>query len=465
MRRPTRWETRYLARVVSGDLLAWAIAAAVALTVGPRGPGNYTVIFGTRVSYLVVALVGVMLWMIAAASVGAYERLVLGEGTEEFRRVVLATAAWLGAIALFVFATVTPMSRGLILAMGAGGGVLSLVGRDLNRRWLQRRRARGLGVRRVLVYGTPARAEQLRQHLELAPWCALQVVGTAGSDSGQVTLDIGDPIPALTAAGADTLAVVDTADLEPDALRTLAERLEGSGFDLLVMPSLTEVAGPRIHVRPVSGLPLLHLEEPQLTGPARFAKAVIDRTLALVLLALTLVPLALIAIAIRTTSRGPAIFKQVRVGRDGRPFTMYKLRTMVVDAESRRVDLDANNEADGPLFKLRDDPRVTPLGRWLRRHSVDELPQLVNVLIGQMSLVGPRPMLPAEADDLSDRAGRRMLVKPGITGLWQVSGRSEANWDDTMRLDLYYVENWSLSLDLVIILRTVLAVVQGRGAF
>jgi exopolysaccharide biosynthesis polyprenyl glycosylphosphotransferase len=219
-----------------------------------------------------------------------------------------------------------------------------------------------------------------------------------------------------------------------------------------------------VRVRPVGGLPLLHLEEPRLTGPARAAKAVIDRVLALVLLVTLAVPMLLIGLVVRITSPGPALFRQVRVGLAGRPFTMYKFRSMVDGAEAQR-DALARNDLDGPLFKDRDDPRVTRFGGWLRRHSLDELPQLWNVLKGEMSLVGPRPMLPSEVEELPDRAARRTLVKPGITGLWQVSGRSEVQWSQAIRLDLYYVENWSLSLDFVILLRTLLAVLQGRGAY
>jgi exopolysaccharide biosynthesis polyprenyl glycosylphosphotransferase len=233
----------------------------------------------------------------------------------------------------------------------------------------------------------------------------------------------------------------------------------------VVAPAVVEVAGPRIAVRALGGLPLLYVEEPELTGAARLFKDIVDKLVSAVALVL-LSPLLLgLALGIRTSSRGPALFKQQRVGRDGRTFQMLKFRTMSDDAEHELDALQEQNEMDGARFKLREDPRVTRLGRRLRRHSVDELPQLWNVLCGHMSLVGPRPPLPSEVRRYDDVAHRRLLVKPGMTGLWQVSGRSELEWDETVRLDLFYVENWSPLLDLQILWRTMPAVVHGRGAY
>jgi lipopolysaccharide/colanic/teichoic acid biosynthesis glycosyltransferase len=175
--------------------------------------------------------------------------------------------------------------------------------------------------------------------------------------------------------------------------------------------------------------------------------------------------LLLIAVMVRLTSPGPVIFRQVRVGRDGRMFTLYKFRSMVVDAEEQLVDLRRHNDSDGVLFKVRQDPRVTPVGRWLRRFSLDELPQLANVLRGDMSMVGPRPALPSETEQYGSSVARRLLVKPGITGLWQISGRSDLSWEDSVRLDLYYVENWSFTGDIQILWKTFHAVATRRGAY
>jgi exopolysaccharide biosynthesis polyprenyl glycosylphosphotransferase len=248
-------------------------------------------------------------------------------------------------------------------------------------------------------------------------------------------------------------------------LRDLAWELEKTGTDLCVAPALLDVAGPRTTIRPVAGLPLLHMDHPEFTGIRRVVKAAFDRATAGAAL-LFLSPLFLLIIAvIRLSDRGPGLFRQTRVGRNGRAFTVYKFRTMVVDAEERKTHLAGLNESDGVLFKMRRDPRVTMVGGWLRRWSLDELPQLINVLIGDMSMVGPRPALPQEAALYGDHVRRRLAVKPGMTGLWQVNGRSDLSWDESVRLDLRYVENWSFMLDLQILWKTTAAVLHGSGAY
>ena len=266
--------------------------------------------------------------------------------------------------------------------------------------------------------------------------------------------------------GADTIAVCGSAGAEPGELRRLAWQLEGTGIDLVVAPQLTDIAGPRVHIRPVEGLPLLHVEEPKLSGMAWLVKNVMDRVLAALLLLVLLSPLFAVIVAadLARRDRGPAFFRQARVGREGKVFRVLKFRTMYTDAEDRLAHLVDQNESDGLLFKIKDDPRITPVGRFLRKTSLDELPQLINVLKGEMSLVGPRP-LPADDGDFLGDVRRRLLVRPGMTGLWQVSGRSELSWDDAVRLDLYYVDNWSLAFDLVILWRTVGVVFGRRGAY
>jgi exopolysaccharide biosynthesis polyprenyl glycosylphosphotransferase len=249
------------------------------------------------------------------------------------------------------------------------------------------------------------------------------------------------------------------------ALRDLSWELERTSTDLVVATALLDIAGPRTSIRPVDGLPMLHVEPAELTGGRRVVKNLFDLVLgglALVVLAPLMGALALV---VRLTSPGPALFTQTRVGRDGKEFKVFKLRTMFLDAEDRLAELAALNEHDGLMFKIREDPRVTPVGKWLRRFSLDELPQLLNVMLGQMSLVGPRPPLPVEVAQYPRHTLRRLAVKPGITGLWQVSGRSDLSWEDTVRLDLRYVENWSLTFDLVILLRTVTALVRASGAY
>jgi exopolysaccharide biosynthesis polyprenyl glycosylphosphotransferase len=262
----------------------------------------------------------------------------------------------------------------------------------------------------------------------------------------------------------DTIAVCGSASAEPGELRRLAWQLEGTGIDLVVAPQLTDIAGPRVHIRPIEGLPLLYVEEPTLSGLAWLAKNMMDRLFALIGLIVTLPFYPFIALGIKLSDKGPVFFRQPRVGREGKTFHVWKFRTMYTDAEERLASLVDENESDGLLFKIRNDPRVFKFGKWLRATSVDELPQLINVLLGEMSLVGPRP-LPAEDGDFLGDVRRRLLVRPGITGLWQVSGRSDLSWDDAVRLDLYYVDNWSLVLDLHTMWRTIFVVFFRKGAY
>jgi len=270
--------------------------------------------------------------------------------------------------------------------------------------------------------------------------------------------------PAAERVGADTVAVAGSGALGDHGLRRLAWSLEGLPVDLLVAPGLTDVAGPRVAIRPVDGVPLLQVDAPQFTGWRRVAKGAFDRVLASTTLLVLAVPLALVALAVRLTSSGPACYRQTRVGRGGRTFRIWKFRTMHVGADQIQHDM-THNDADGVLFKLRADPRVTRLGRVLRRWSIDELPQLWNVVCGDMSLVGPRPPVPAEVERYAEDVHRRLLVKPGLTGLWQVSGRSNLSWEECVRLDLRYVENWSVTLDIVIMARTITAVLRADGAY
>ena len=225
------------------------------------------------------------------------------------------------------------------------------------------------------------------------------------------------------------------------------------------------MSGLRTTIRPVAGLPLMYLDHPDLSGGKHVIKGLFDRAVAGSALLLLAPLFTAIALAIRVVDPGPVFFRQSRVGRDGRRFTVYKFRTMRVDAERIKAQYARANEGNGVLFKIRRDPRVTRTGRWLRRWSLDELPQLINVLIGDMSLVGPRPALPEEAARYCNQMRRRLAVKPGITGLWQVSGRSDLPWEEAVRLDLRYVENWSFALDLQILWKTGSAVLGGTGAY
>jgi len=264
---------------------------------------------------------------------------------------------------------------------------------------------------------------------------------------------------------ADTVAVLACPEMDGTRLRELAWDLEKTGTEMCVAPALLDVAGPRTTIRPVAGLPLLHVDHAELAGGKKVIKEVFDKVSALLALLLLAPLFVAIALTIMISDRGPAFFRQTRIGKDGQPFRLWKFRTMVVDAEARKAELLAQNNGNGALFKMHRDPRVTRAGALLRRWSLDELPQLFNVLLGDMSLVGPRPALPVEVAEYGDHMRRRLVVKPGITGLWQVSGRSDLAWDEAERLDLRYVENWSLALDLQILWKTLAAVTRGSGAY
>jgi exopolysaccharide biosynthesis polyprenyl glycosylphosphotransferase len=278
--------------------------------------------------------------------------------------------------------------------------------------------------------------------------------------------DMSDVSGTARSVGCSAVVVALPVDIDGYALRRLAWELSDAGIELLVAPALEDVVPGRVEVMPAGGGPLLHVRKPVLSGPQRAVKNVLDRLAAFFLLLFLGLPMLVIGVLIRLDSPGPALFRQKRVGVGGEEFTCWKFRSMYIDAEARLAELEHLNErGEGLLFKMRRDPRVTKLGSFLRRSSLDELPQLINVLLGEMSMVGPRPPLPKEVADYDDDVRRRLLVKPGLTGLWQVSGRSDLTWSESVRLDLHYVDNWSPALDLRILARTVTAVVKGTGAY
>lgn len=468
------WEQRYVMGLVAIDALAVAGASGLAYITrfGLDGSEEVPV---TSLPYALVAALAVPLWMLITALSGGYERRVVGVGADEYRRVLKVAVRFVAVVAVLFYATRVDVARGFVGTAIPLATMFTLFGRHRARKWLHARRARGWALRRVLAVGTIEAVTELTRHLSRSMHAGFTVVGvcTLGG-TGSLRVDeselpvLGTPddvMAALTTSGADVLAVAGEGALPAGRLRTLAWELEGSGIDLIVAPSVTDVAGPRIAIRPVAGLPLLHVEEPRLSGGARAFKACSDRLLAGFSLVVLAPAMLVIGIVVRKSSPGPALFCQERVGREGDRFTIRKFRTMRDTAEEELDALAHRNEHDGLLFKIRDDPRCTPVGRWLRRYSLDELPQLWNVLVGHMSLVGPRPPLPSEVERYGDDARRRLLVKPGLTGLWQVSGRADLAWEEAVRLDLYYVDNWSPALDVLILWKTGNAVLRGRGAY
>ncbi|GIF70834.1 sugar transferase [Asanoa siamensis] len=425
-----------------------------------------------------VIMVGLgVVWLISLKLMRSYDARLLGYGVDEFRRVAAATVRLAGAIAIVGYVVDLGVARWFLVLSFALGLVGLVVGRYAARKWLHHARRRdGAWSRQVLVVGDAVHINELVATLRREPYAGYHVVGACIPDGliAPVPQRLGDVpvvgsfrtvLEAVESTGVDTVAVTTSGELTAIRLRRLGWQLEGTGVDMVLAPALTDVAGPRIHTRPVAGLPLIHVEAPEFRGGRKLVKGFFDRAAALVALTLALPVLLAIALAIKLDGRGPVFFRQTRVGLSGKEFGVFKFRTMVVDAEEVLERLKARNETDGLMFKMRDDPRVTRVGRFLRRFSLDELPQLVNVLLGQMSLVGPRPPLPREVARYDGDVARRLLVKPGITGLWQVSGRSDLSWEDGIRLDLYYVENWSLTADLAIMWKTVGAVIASRGAY
>jgi len=459
---------RYRVLALASDLVAGALAAGCAtlLRFG-SAPGP---------TYLALTLLAPLLWVVAIAARRGYEDRFLGTGPEEYRNLVDAALLFFIVITVVSFVLKGDLSRGLIVGFLPLAFVTTLLGRRRLRTWLFRQRLAGHGMHQVLVVGRSDTVSELLDQFDREPWHGLLPVGacvTGGpldpARAAQVRVTRGtDPRTVLAAVDdlrADVVAVASDPDLSGHALRRLAWQLDERDVDLILSPGIVEVAGPRLSIRPVAGLSLLHMERPATRGGRMLLKRMLDRLLGTGLF-LALSPLlALIAIAIRRTSPGPVLFRQIRIGEDGKPFEMLKFRSMVVDAEDRRAELEPENDGNGVLFKMRDDPRVTRVGALLRRFSLDELPQLWNVVRGEMSLVGPRPPLPQEVIAYSDDASRRLRVRPGMTGLWQVSGRSDLSWEESLRLDLRYVDNWSLALDATILWRTWRAVIGRSGAY
>ena len=458
--------SRYRRCVLTVD--AAAILAAIALAsvihLEPR----------PHPTYLVLSAGLPALWLLLICLQRGYEGRFLGTGTEEYRRVANAAVLLFLAAAIGSYELSWGISRAYALLLVLVTLVLSMIGRKFFRTRLYRLRSRGMGLQKVLVVGRADVVVSVIEKLDREPQHGLVAVGACVAPAGvqvshvygvPVVGEPGDILEAVDATGAHVVAVASSPDLSGHALRRLSWALEEREVELVVAPGIVEVAGPRLSIRPVAGLSLLHLERPAIRGGKMVVKAAFDRIFGILLLLLTSPVLLSAALAVKFTSTGPVFFRQTRVGARGREFIMLKFRSMVVDAEHRRNDLTALDDGNGMLFKLKRDPRVTRVGRVLRRLSLDELPQLVNVVRGEMSLVGPRPPLPEEVARYSADAIRRLRVRPGLTGLWQVSGRSDLPWEESLQLDLRYVDNWSLMLDLAILWKTVRAVVQGAGAY
>lgn len=409
-------------------------------------------------------------WLIALSLFKTRANYRIGAGAEEYKRVALATAVSIGCSAFVAMLVPLEPTRIMILIVYPCGLALLLIERLYWRNWLRRQDS---GISNVVVFGHGSENEHVLRQLRNHAGLAYNVVGVVEETNekenpgfGQKTSeDIQDLDSFARSVEADTVIV--SSDLEGGnhRLQELIWCLEESNIQVVVVPACSNVSGRRMKVRSLGGLTMVHIDTPRFSKGANLAKRIMDISISAIALLVLLPIFAILSILIRRDSPGPVLFSQERVGLNGVTFRMHKFRSMIVNAEEELQRLRGSNEGSGPLFKMRQDPRITKVGAWMRKFSLDELPQLLNVFRGEMSLVGPRPPLPVEVATYEHGAHRRLYIRPGLTGLWQVSGRSNLDWDESIRLDLHYVENWSLGWDLLIVWKTFKVVIFPVGAY
>ncbi|TQL42001.1 Undecaprenyl-phosphate galactose phosphotransferase WbaP/exopolysaccharide biosynthesis polyprenyl glycosylphosphotransferase [Homoserinimonas aerilata] len=469
----TAWTRKYRDRLrLSDSIVVIAAVAASAIVSAPSLAAEASAIAG---HWAIAALVAA-LWLVSLAALHTRDTRVLSVGIAEYKRVVSACTMTFGLLAIaFVIVQVDSVRWYFVIALPIG--VVALVlGRWIWRRWLLWQGRRGNALSRVIVVGQRADVEYVVAQIAKNSGAAYTVVGAViDSDGSGIRHGLPDSLPvcysldtvASTAErlGADAVVVAGPPVGQGDFIRTLAWDLEGTATALILATNLANIAGPRIHLRPIEGLPLIHVEIPQFEGGKHVLKRAFDIVAAGAALLLLSPVFAALALIVRLDSPGPALFRQERVGRDGNTFTIMKFRSMVTTATADLAGLLDSNNGAGLLFKMKNDPRVTRAGRYLRKYSLDELPQLWNIFIGDMSLVGPRPPLATEVADYETHVHRRLYIRPGLTGMWQVNGRSDLGWEESVQLDLYYVENWSLIGDIVILWRTARVVLKPVGAY
>lgn len=471
-----RLRSSRLLGIVDAFVVTWAVVGAFLVRFGFE---TDVLISGQEATYASVSIALIVIWWLMLGAWNSRQSRVLGSGADEYKRVAAASLWLFGFIAIFSYVFRVETARGYVGVALPAGLVGLLAARWLLRQHLNVNRQRGESMARLLILGDRSAIAHLASSFTRAKYAGYLPVA-AFSPGGRVDSIVeprsglpilgnaSDPqaiLDAIEQCGADAVAASAGVQLDPKSLRQLGWALAARNIGLIMAPALTDIAGPRIHTQQVAGLPLIHVTTPSLEGGQRVAKRLFDIAASLVLILIASIPMLLIAALIKLDSKGPVIFRQERVGMGSAPFLMLKFRSMVSNAEELLAGLQSRSEGNGVLFKMKRDPRVTRVGAFIRKYSLDELPQLFNVLAGTMSLVGPRPPLPREVEAYESDVRRRLLVKPGLTGLWQVSGRSNLSWQDSVRLDLYYVENWSLAGDLIIILRTVRAVFKSTGAY
>ena len=471
-----RWARSYRTQLRITD--ATIVAVVMALTYVLRFGSETVASLSTQVGsvFAAMALVVALAWTGCLSAYRSRDLRIIGVGAGEYKRVAHASTTTFGLLAIFFLVFQADSARWFFIFAFPTGFVGILLSRWLWRKWLFTQQRAGHALNRVIVIGKSADVVSVVKQIRAGSGAAYAVVGAVleegESPSATGVLEEVMVLTGLSRAaefartlGVDGVVVAGQPNGGSEYIHDLAWQLEGATADLILATSLANVAGPRIHFRPVEGLPLIHVEIPQFDGGKHVAKRAMDIVVAGCALLFLSPVFAVIALLIRLDSEGPAFFAQERVGRGGRLFRILKFRSMNASAPAQLEALMASNEGNGVLFKMKNDPRVTRLGRTLRKYSLDELPQLWNVLMGDMSLVGPRPPLASEVSTYEDHVHRRLYIKPGLTGMWQVNGRSNLSWEDSVRLDLYYVENWSLMGDLIILWRTVKVVAQPVGAY
>ncbi len=467
------WERRYSRKLLWTDTAVILATVAVAQVIGGTRIFE-TSTLGQFLRHAVIPATLIIAWSAALIMQDSRKPAVFATGPEEYKRVIDGTVFAFGVTAILIVLSAPPQFHRVMLFISLPCGlILILLGRWVWRKRLQHQRRRGKNTYRTLIVGERGHSTHSVRQLRSNAIAGFKLLGAVTESGSQhellpglpVVADYDSLLDAVDQYDIDVVIVTSSDALTPDRLRRIGWELEGRYVDLILAASLIDIAGPRIHVRPVSGLPLIHVEYPEFSGQRYYAKRLFDVVGAVILLIPAAIIMALLAFAIKREDPGPIIFKQVRLGLDGREFIMFKLRSMHQDAEDELPSLLDRSEGNATLFKIKADPRVTRVGRFMRRHSFDELPQLINVLKGDMSLVGPRPPLPREAEQYGKWEDRRLLVRPGVSGLWQVSGRSDLSWEESVRLDLFYVENWSMTGDLLILWRTLRAIVKPEGAY
>lgn len=458
------------ALVVDTAVIGLAISAAAAL----RETGALLDSVATVTDLSLVGLLIGLGWILLIATRGGYDPELFGAGVDEYKRIISASGLTAGLIGIGCYLARYPLSRGFFLFAFLVGVPALILSRYLLRKALQQARQQGHLRRRVLIVGTTSSADDIAGVLRRETWLGYEVMGalTPATDlnsetpSGVPVVGNTDDVAVLAPElGADLVFFAGGGVSSARQMRHTMWALEHADIHVVVAPSMTDIASERVKIRPVGGLPLIHIGKPRSAAALHWAKRGFDVVGASVMLLFAAPVLLVAALRIRAHDGGSVVFRQDRIGRNGEAFCCLKLRTMVIDAEHRLQALHEQEGYEVGLFKMTDDPRITPPGRFLRRYSIDEVPQLWNVLRGEMSLVGPRPPLPSEVALYDGVESRRLSVRPGLTGLWQVSGRSNLSWEETVRLDIYYVDNWSMLQDLSILMKTVRAVYRSDGAY